>query len=68
MPCLSFAFSVHNGETTRTRRTFANPTRFGVLERVPAPHLIDIVSEACGEWVERFFPDEPVAATVAQLS
>jgi len=50
------------------RRTFSNPTRFGVLERVPAPYLIDIVSEACGEWVERFFPDEPVAATVAQLS
>jgi hypothetical protein len=47
-----------------TGQTFANPTRFGVLEQVPAPYLIDVVSEACGEWVGRIFPDE----LVAQLS
>ena len=51
-----------------TERTLANPSRFGVLSDVPTAYLVDVMSEACGEWIERFVPDEAVAAAVAQLS
>ena len=51
-----------------TGRTFANPTRSGVLEQVPERYLVEVVSEACGEWVERLFPDESIVAAVAELS
>lgn len=58
---------IGGGAATGQAHAFANPTRFGVLARVPEAHLLGVADRRCGALARRLFPERDLGADVAAI-